>query len=707
MDIVPKPHRRFGLPTGRGAQATADPQEPEIELVADPEPEPQPEPEPEPPPTRSGARASRRTGRAGRNLTAAILVGALLGGLVLASLFVRKEAFVGVVTLAIVIAVWEMTEALAVRAISVPLVPVAVGAVGMQVAAYAAGGQALAVCYALTCLGVLVWRVAEGAEGAVRDVAGGLLVAAYPALLAGFAMLLLSTKDGSWRVLTFILVTIASDIGGYAAGVLFGRHPMAPAVSPKKSWEGFAGSTLACVLVGVATVTLAPRRPLVGRCRGRSGCGRRRDGRGPGGVADQARPRHQGHGLAAPRPRRHPRPDRLAAVRGSGDLGAAAPDGDGALMAATDLPTPSPRPGELTFTAPRRGKPPVHLADLTLAERRAAVEALGHKAFRAGQLSQHYFVHHTVDPDEMTDLPAEGRPELVGALLPTLLTPLRVREADHGATVKTLWRLFDGALVETVLMRYPDRVTVCVSSQAGCGMNCPFCATGQAGLTRNMSAAEIVEQVVAAARSGPAAGDATRVTNVVFMGMGEALANYRAAVGAIRRLVSPAPEGLGLSARGITMSTVGLVPAIDRLAGEGLPVTLALSLHAPDDGLRDELVPVNTRWKVAEALDAARRYFETTGRRVSIEYALIRDVNDQAWRADLLGAELNRRGRGWVHVNPIPLNPTPGSKWTASDPRVEHEFVRRLRAAGIPTTVRDTRGREIDGACGQLAAAAV
>ncbi len=159
-----------------------------------------------------------------------------------------------------------------------------------------------------------------------------------------------------------------------------------------------------------------------------------------------------------------------------------------------------------------------------------------------------------------------------------------------------------------------------------------------------------------------------------------------------------------MSARGVTMSTVGLVPAIDKLAGEGVPVTLALSLHAPDDELRDELVPINTRWKVDEALDAARRYFDTTGRRVSIEYALIRDINDHAWRADLLGEKLNARGRGWVHVNPIPLNPTPGSKWTASRRGVEQQFVERLRAHGIPTTVRDTRGSEIDGACGQLAA---
>ena len=176
-------------------------------------------------------------------------------------------------------------------------------------------------------------------------------------------------------------------------------------------------------------------------------------------------------------------------------------------------------------------------------------------------------------------------------------------------------------------------------------------------------------------------------------------------IGAVRRLTEPSPAGFGISARGVTVSTVGLVPAIDRLAAEQLPVTLALSLHAPDDELRDELVPINTRFTVAQALDAARAYAATTGRRVSIEYALIRDVNDHAWRADLLGRELARRGSGWVHVNPIPLNPTPGSRWTASDPGVQDEFVARLRARGIPVTVRDTRGREIDGACGQLAAA--
>ncbi|MHB1473616.1 MAG: 23S rRNA (adenine(2503)-C(2))-methyltransferase RlmN [Dermatophilaceae bacterium] len=381
-----------------------------------------------------------------------------------------------------------------------------------------------------------------------------------------------------------------------------------------------------------------------------------------------------------------------------------------------------PRPGQLVFDAPRRGKPPRHLSDLDPAERKAAVEALGHKGFRAKQLSTHYFERLVESPAEMSDLPKAIRDELVAALLPQLLTPVRTLEADKGKTIKSVWRLHDGALVESVLMRYPKRVTICISSQAGCGMNCPFCATGQEGLTRNMSTAEIVEQVVHAARllrRGEFGGDVKgsthsldsghtssplRVSNVVFMGMGEALANYPAAIGAIRRMIDPTPDGLGMSARGITMSTVGLVPAIDKLAAEGIPVTLALSLHAPDDKLRNELVPINTRWSVDEAIDAAYRYFEVTGRRVSIEYALIRNMNDQGWRADLLGEKLNARGRGWVHVNPIPLNPTPGTKWTASEPGVEREFVRRLRARGVPTTVRDTRGSDIDGACGQLAA---
>jgi 23S rRNA (adenine2503-C2)-methyltransferase len=185
------------------------------------------------------------------------------------------------------------------------------------------------------------------------------------------------------------------------------------------------------------------------------------------------------------------------------------------------------------------------------------------------------------------------------------------------------------------------------------------------------------------------------------MGMGEPLANYNRVVAAVRRLVEPAPHGLGMSQRNIVVSTVGLVPAIRRLTEEGLQVTLALSLHAPDDELRNTLVPVNTRWPVKEVLEAALGYTRKTGRRLSIEYALIRDVNDQPWRADLLAKRLKGK---LVHVNLIPLNPTPGSEWDASPKPVEQEFVRRLRDAGVNATVRDTRGREIAGACGQLAA---
>ena len=380
-------------------------------------------------------------------------------------------------------------------------------------------------------------------------------------------------------------------------------------------------------------------------------------------------------------------------------------------------------PGRLSLAGRARGRPPRHLADLAMAERRAVVAELGEPPYRAAQLSRHYFGRFTQQADEMSDLPRASRDMLADALLPPLLTAERELSCDAGTTRKTLWRAFDGALIESVLMRYPDRVTMCVSSQAGCGMGCPFCATGQAGLTRNLSTAEIVAQVVAGARllaSGQVPGvasrggpgglegsshraDTARVSNVVFMGMGEPLANYASVVAAVRRLTDPVPEGLGISQRSVTVSTVGLVPAITRLRGEGLSVTLAVSLHAPDDELRDTLVPVNQRWKVEEVLAAAWDYAAATGRRVSIEYALIRDINDQAWRADLLGSLLAGR---LAHVNLIPLNPTPGSKWTASRPAVQREFVRRVAAAGVPVTVRDTRGREIDGACGQLAASA-
>lgn len=252
-------------------------------------------------------------------------------------------------------------------------------------------------------------------------------------------------------------------------------------------------------------------------------------------------------------------------------------------------------PGLLVMEAPRRGKPPRHISDMTLAERREAVVAAGLPRFRADQVSNHWFARLVDDPQLWTDIPADLRVPLAASLCPPLLTNVRDITCDGGMTVKSVWRLHDAATVESVLMRYPatrtsrERVTVCVSSQAGCGMNCPFCATGQAGLTRNMSTAEVVEQVLDAGRKlarGEVAGGSGRVSNVVFMGMGEPLANYSVVVNSVRRLIAPAPDGLGMSARGITVSTVGLVPAMRRLAGEGIPVTLALSLHAPDDQLQ-------------------------------------------------------------------------------------------------------------------------
>ncbi|MEJ7650908.1 MAG: 23S rRNA (adenine(2503)-C(2))-methyltransferase RlmN [Nakamurella sp.] len=363
----------------------------------------------------------------------------------------------------------------------------------------------------------------------------------------------------------------------------------------------------------------------------------------------------------------------------------------------------------LVFTAPRRGKPPTHLADLDERGRRNAVQAAGQPAFRADQLTRHYYGGLTRSAQDMTDLPAAGRQEFVDALLPELLTEVRSISCDEGDTRKTLWRAHDGTLIESVLMRYPERVTLCVSSQAGCGMACPFCATGQGGLQRNLSVGEIVEQVrlaAASTRDGVLGGHG-RLSNIVFMGMGEPLANYPRVIEAVRQISAPGPHGIGISARSITVSTVGLVPAIDKLTAEKIPVRLAVSLHCPDDELRNSLVPINDRWNIGEVLAAARRYVDATGRRLSIEYALIKEINDQPWRADMLGALLQRQFGPLVHVNLIPLNPTPGSEWDASPKPVEEEFVRRVRAQGVTCTVRDTRGREIAAACGQLAAAEV
>ena len=294
--------------------------------------------------------------------------------------------------------------------------------------------------------------------------------------------------------------------------------------------------------------------------------------------------------------------------------------------------------------------------------------------------------------DDLTDLPKALRARLADEL-PTALTEVTAVEADDGDTLKWLWELDGGARVETVLMHYDDRSTVCVSTQAGCAMACSFCATGQAGFERQLSVGEIVEQVVRARR----AAAPRRVSNIVFMGMGEPLANYDATWAAVRRL----HDDMGISARHLTISTVGLVPGIRRLAAEDLPVNLAVSLHLADDARRDELVPINRRYPLAMLAEACHEYLVAKGRRLSFEWALIDGVNDTETDAVQL-ADYARPLR--AHVNLIPLNPTPGYAVRGSSPRQVRWFRDRLLALGINATVRQNRGTDIDAACGQLRA---
>jgi 23S rRNA (adenine2503-C2)-methyltransferase len=316
---------------------------------------------------------------------------------------------------------------------------------------------------------------------------------------------------------------------------------------------------------------------------------------------------------------------------------------------------------------------------------------VGEPAFRSRQVWEG--LHRRVQrPEEMTELPESLRASLAAAL-PRALVEVTQQSADDGQTTKWLWALHDGAQVETVLMHYPDRVTVCVSTQAGCAMACQFCATGQAGFQRQLSGGEIVEQVAEAMR----AARPRRLSNVVFMGMGEPLANYDRVWSAVTRLHAE----MGLSARHLTLSTVGIVPGIRRLAGEALPVNLAVSLHAANDEKRNELVPINKRYPLAELAQACGEYVAASGRRLSIEWAMIHDVNDQGTDA----AELARFARPLgAHVNLIPLNPTPGYAVRGSSAARVRAFRDQLESLGVNATVRMTRGAEIDAACGQLAA---
>jgi 23S rRNA (adenine2503-C2)-methyltransferase len=328
--------------------------------------------------------------------------------------------------------------------------------------------------------------------------------------------------------------------------------------------------------------------------------------------------------------------------------------------------------------------------DARLAELREIVAGLGEPAYRAQQLFEGLYTQRR-PLEDVTNLPKTLLAHLTEAL-PLAFTCAAVQTADEDTTVKWLWRAADGAQVETVLMRYASRATVCVSSQAGCAMGCTFCATGQAGFERHLSPGEIVEQVLRAQHASQ-----QRVSNVVFMGMGEPLANVDAVLDACTRL----HDDVGISARHLTVSTVGVVPGMQRLAEFPLPVTLAVSLHAPDDALREQLVPLNRRYPIAAVLEAARIYAQQKGRRVSFEYACISGVNDLPHHADALAGRLTGF-RGGAHVNLIPLNHTAGYPGEPSDAGRIAAFAARLRAGGVEATIRRNRGTSIDAACGQL-----
>jgi 23S rRNA (adenine2503-C2)-methyltransferase len=345
------------------------------------------------------------------------------------------------------------------------------------------------------------------------------------------------------------------------------------------------------------------------------------------------------------------------------------------------------------------------ISDLDSTTLAAWLAARGEPAYRAHQVLAGVHRPDVAGYDDLTDLPASLRAALAGSFRFSSIARSHVIGADGGLTAKAVHELADGQRIESVLMRYPargpaaERTTICISSQAGCAVNCPFCATGQAGFGRQLTPGEIVDQVLHWHRPPwQALGDATQGHyNIVFMGMGEPLNNADRVFAAVHRLNDT--ERLGIGARHITVSTSGVVPGMDRMVDELPQVNLAISLHAATDALRDELVPINRKWPVAEVVAAGRRFAARTGRRVSLEYVMIDGVND----TDEQAAGLVELARGWrSHVNLIPLNPTPGSRWSGTSPAGIARFVRTLESGGVSVTVRDTRGREIDAACGQL-----
>ena len=373
-----------------------------------------------------------------------------------------------------------------------------------------------------------------------------------------------------------------------------------------------------------------------------------------------------------------------------------------------------------TFVQPTPGSP-IELADTSItAESPASLPSLlelsqpelaelvaqqGQPAFRARQLWEWIYKHYAADFDEMTNLPKTLRTALAATATVNPLSLVTQVVSAAGDTQKVLFRLPDGKTIEAVLMIYDKRRTLCISSQAGCGMGCTFCATALGGLGRNLTAGEIVAQVLYFARylARPEAepkmaiARPTAVTNIVLMGMGEPMHNYRNVWTALRLLTDA--DAFGLGARHITLSTVGLIPMIDRMADEGLQINLAVSLHAPNDELRNQLVPINARYPVAELLAAVERYITKTNRRVTFEYALMAGIND----SQPLALELATKLRGLhCHVNVIPLNPVPDSPFQPTSDQETQRFVQTLNEHGVPATVRIRRGIEINAGCGQL-----
>ena len=335
--------------------------------------------------------------------------------------------------------------------------------------------------------------------------------------------------------------------------------------------------------------------------------------------------------------------------------------------------------------------------DLDYARLQALLVSMGEPAFRTKQVWEWLYGSLATEWQQMTNLPASLRERLGETVHLRSLSPSDERVSGAGRTRKILFELHDGSTIETVLMRYRVRRTVCVSTQVGCAVGCPVCATGATGFVRNLSPGEILGQVLHFARHLASAED--KLTNVVFMGMGEPLHNYRAVWQAIRTLRDA--RGIGMSARRLVVSTAGVVPGIRRMAAEGLPVGLAVSLHAPDDGLRNELVPLNRTFPLSRLISACVEYARSTGRRITFEYSLMEEVNDWPAQAKALAELTSTMPR---LINLIPLNPSPDCSYRASTPKRARAFRRELASRGVPHTVRLRRGASIEAGCGQLRA---